>query len=86
MLEKTLESPLDCRKIQPVHPKGNQSSIFIGRTHAKAKAPVLWPLNPKSQVFGKELHAGKDESKKKKGATEDEMVRWHHQLNGNEFE
>ena len=60
MLEKTLESPLDSTEIQPVHPKGNESSIFIARTHAKAKAPMLWPLNPKSQLFGKVLDAGRD--------------------------
>ena len=64
-------------EIQPVHPKGNESSIFIGRTHAKAKGPMLWPLNPKSQLFGKDLDAGKDgRQEKKEGMTEDEMVGW----------
>ena len=86
VLEKTLESPLDCKEIQPVHPKGNQSWIFIGRTDAEAKAPVLWPPDAKNWLTGKDSHDGKDWRQEEKGMTEDEMVGWHHQLNGHEFE
>ena len=86
VLEKTLESPLDCKEIQPVHPKGNQSWIFIGRTDAEAKAPVLWPPDAKNWLTGKDSHAGKDWRQEEKGMREDEMVGWHHQLNGHEFE
>ena len=86
MLEKALESPLDCKEIQPVHPKGNQSSIFIGRTDAEAEAPILWLLDGKSQLIGKDLDAGKDIRQEEKGVTEDEMVGWHHRLNGHKFE
>ena len=86
VLEKTLESPLDCRQIKPVHPKGNQSSIFIGRTDAEAEAPILWLLDGKSQLIGKDLDAGKDIRQEEKGVTEDEMVGWHHQINQHEFE
>jgi len=74
-LEKTLESPSDCKEIQPVHPKGNQSWIFTGTTHAEAEAPFLRPLDVKSRLTGKDPDAGKDWGQEKKGATEDEMVR-----------
>ena len=76
VLEKTLESPLDCKEIQPVHPKGNQSWIFIRRTDAEAETPILWPPDV----------AGNDWRQEEKGTTEDEMVGWHHWLNGHEFE
>ena len=84
VLEKTLESPLDSKEIQPVHPKGNQSWIFIGRTDAEAEVPILWPPDGKSQVIEKAPDAGKD-WRQEKGTTEDEMVGWHHRLNGHEF-
>ena len=84
VLEKTLESPLDCKEIQPVHPKGNQSWIFIGRTDAEAKTPILWPLDAKSWLTGKDPDAGKN-WRQEKGMTEDEMVGWHHQLDEHEF-
>ena len=86
MLEKTLERPLDCKEIKPVHPKGNQSWMFIGRTDAEAKAPILWPPDMKSWLIGKDPDAGKDWGQEEKGTTEHEMVGWHHQLNGHEFE
>ena len=86
VLEKTLESPLDCKEIQPVHPKGNQSWIFIGRTEAEAEAPILWPPNAKNWLTGKEPDAGKDWRQEEKGVTDDKMVGWHHCLNGLEFE
>ena len=86
MLKKTLESSLDSKEIKPVNPKGNQSLIFIGRTDAEAEAPILWPPNVKSQPFGKDPDAGKDGGQEEKGMTEDEMVGWHHQFNGHEFE
>ena len=86
VLEKTLESPLDCKEIQPVHPKGNQSWIFIGRADAEAETPVLWPPDAKNWLTGKDPDAGKDRRREEKGTTEDEMVGWHHQLNGHEFE
>ena len=86
VLEKTRESPLDCKEIQPVNPKGNQSWIFIGRTDAEAETPILWPSDVKNQVIGKDLDAGKDWRQEEKGMTEDEMVRWHHWLDGYEFE
>ena len=73
VLEKTLESPLDCKEIQPVHPKGNQSLIFIGKTDAEAETPILWPPDAKSQLIGKDTHAGKDWGQEK-GMTEDEMA------------
>ena len=85
VLEKTPESPLDCKEIQPVHPKGNQSWIFIGRTDAKAETPILWPPDVKSWLIWKDPDAGKDWGQEK-GMTEDEMVEWHHWLNGHEFE
>ena len=81
VLEKTLESPLDC-KIQLVHPKGNQSWIFIGRTDVEAETPILWPLDVKSWLIWKDPE---DWRREEKGMTEDEMVRWHHWLNGHEF-
>ena len=86
VLEKTLESPLDSKEIKPVNPKGNQSWIFIGRTDAEAKAPILWPPDAKNWLIGKDPDAGKDWRQKDKGETEDEMVGWHHWLNGHGFE
>ena len=86
VLEKTLESPLDCKKIQPVHPKGNQSWIFTGRTDAEAETPILWPPNAKNWLIRKDPDAGKDWSREEKGMTEDEMVGWHHQFKGHKFE
>ena len=86
VLEKTLESPLDCKEIQLVHPKGNQFWIFIGRTDAEAETPVLWPPDAKNQLIGKDPDAGKDWRWEEKGTTEDEMVGWHHWLNGHKFE
>ena len=83
---KTLESPLDCKEIQPVQPKGNQFWIFIGRTDAEAETPILWPPDVKNWLIGKDPHAGKDWKWEEKGMTEDEMVGWHHWLNGHEFE
>ena len=81
MLEKTLESPWDCREIKRVNPKGNQPRIFIGRTDAETEAPTLWPLDAKSQLIGKDPEAEKDGGQEEKGTTEDEMVGWHHRLN-----
>ena len=86
VLEKTLESPLDCKEIQPVHPKGNQSWIFIGRTDAEAEALILWPPDAKNWLIGKDPNAGKDWRQEEKGTTEDEMVGWHHWLDEQEFE
>ena len=86
VLEKTLESPLDCKKIQPVLPIGNQSWEFIVRTDAEAETPILWPPDAKSWLIGKDPDAGKDWRQGVKGTTEDEMVGWHHQLNGHDFE
>ena len=86
VLEKTLESPLDCKEIKPVNPKGNQSWIFIGRTDAEAEASILWPPDAKIQLIRKDPDAGNDCGKEEKGATEDEMVGWHHQLNGHDIE
>ena len=85
MLEKTLERPLDCKDIQPVHPKGDQSWVFIGMTDVKAETPILWPPDAKSWLIGKDPDAGKDWGEKEKGTTEDEMVGWHHWLNGHGF-
>ena len=82
MLEKTLESLLDCKEIQPVHPKGDQSWVFIGRTDAEAETPLFWPPDVKSWIIGKDPDAGKDWGQEEKGTTEDEMVGWHHWLNG----
>ena len=84
--EKTLESPLDFKEIQPVHPKENQSWIFIERTDAEAETPILWPPDVKNWLLGKDPDAGKDWRQEEKGTTEDEMVGWHHWLNGHEFE
>ena len=86
MLEKTLESPLDNKEIQPVNPKGNQSWIFFGRTDAEAETPILWPPDAKNRLLGKDPDAGKDWRREEKGTTEDEMVEWHHWLGGHEFE
>ena len=85
VLEKTLEGPLDSKEIKPVNPKENQSWIFTGRTDAEAEAPILWPPDVKSWLTGKDPDAGKD-WRQEKGMTEDEMVGWHHWLNGHEFE
>ena len=84
VLEKTLESPLDCKEIHPVHPKGNQSRVFIGRTDVEAETPILWPPDAKSWLIWKDPDAWKDWGQEK-GMTEDEMVGWHHWLNGHEF-
>ena len=84
VLEKTLESPLDSKKIKPFSPKGNQSWIFIRRSDVKV--PIFWPPDANSQLIGKDPDAGKDGGRGKKGITEDEMVGWHHPLNGHEFE
>ena len=86
VLEKTLESPLYCKEIQPVHRKGNQSWIFIGRTDAEAETPVLWPPHAKSWLIGKDSDAGRDWGQEEKGTTEDEMIGWHHRSNEHEFE
>ena len=87
VLEKTLESPMDCKDIKPVNPKGNQSWIFIGRTDAEGEAPVLWPPDAKSRLIGKDPGAGKDWKQEEKGMTEDEMVGWMvGWLDGHEFE
>ena len=85
VLEKTLECTLDCKEIQPVNPKGNQSWIFIGRTDAEAETPILWPLDVKNWLIGKDPDAGKDRRQEDKGTKEDEMVGWHHRLDGHEF-
>ena len=85
VLEKALESPLDCKEIQPVHSKGDQSWLFIGRIDAEAETPVLWPPHVKSWLIGKDSDAGRD-WEQEKGTTEDEMAGWHHQLDGREFE
>ena len=83
VLKKTLESPLDCQEIQPVHPKGNQSWIFIGRTDAEAETPIFWPPDVKNWLIWKDLDAGEDWRQEEKGM--DKMVGWHHQLNGHKF-
>ena len=85
MLEGTVESPLDCKEIQPVHSKGDQSWVFFGRTDAKAETPIIWPLHAKSWLIGKDSDAGRDWGQEEKGMTEDEMAGWHHRLNGHEF-
>ena len=84
VLEKTLESPLDCKEIQPFNPKGNQSWIFIGRTDAAAETPILWPPHVKNWLIGKDSYVGKDRRQEEKGTTEDEMAGWHHWLDGRE--
>ena len=86
VLEKTLESPLDCKEIKPVNPKGNQSWIFIGRSDAEAEAPIFWPPEVKSWLIGKDLYAGEEWRLKEKWVAKDEMVRWCHWLNGCELE
>ena len=86
VLEKTLESPLDCKEIQPVHSKGDQPWIFIGKTDAEAVTPILWPPDVKKWLIGKDPDAGKDWRQEEKGMTEDKMVGWHHWLDGHEFE
>ena len=86
VLEKTLESPLDCKEIQPVSPKGNQSWIFIGRTDAEAKAPILWPPDAKSRLIRKDPDVGEDWGLEEKGTTWGEMVGWHYWLHGHKFE
>ena len=86
VLEKTLESPSGCKEIQPVHPKGNHSWIFIGKTDAEAEVPTLWPPDVKNQPFWKDPDAGKDWMREENVTTEDEMVGCHHQLDGHEFE
>ena len=86
VLEKTLESPLDFKEIQPVHPKGDQSRILIGRTDAEAETPILWPPDAKNWLIWKDPDAVKDQGQEDKGTTEDEMVGWHQRPNGHEFE
>ena len=86
VLEKTLKSPLECKEIQPVNPNGHQPWIFIGRTDAEAEASILWPPDMKSQLTGKGPDTGNDWRQEEKGTKEDEMVGWHHWLNGHEFE
>ena len=84
VLEKTLESPLDCKEIQSVHSKGDHFCVFIGRTDAEAETPILWPPHAKRGLIGKDSDAGRD-WEQEKGTTEDEMAEWHHQLDGQEF-
>ena len=86
LLEKTFESPSDCKEIKPVSPKGNQPWIFIGSIDAEAEAPILWPPDEKGRLIEKDPDAGKDWRQEEKGTTEDEMVGWHHQVDGHEFE
>ena len=86
VLEKTVESPLDCKEIQPVHPKGDQSWVFTGRTDAEAEAPIRWPPDVKNSLTGKDPDAGKDWRQEEMGMTQDEMVGVHHWLDGHEFE
>ena len=86
VLEKTLQSPLDCKEIQPVHAKGNQSWIFIGRTDVEAETPIVWPPDVQHWLIWKDPDAGQDWKWEEKGTTEDEMVGWHHWLNEHEFE
>ena len=85
VLEKTLETPLDCKEIQPFHPKGDQSWVFFGRNDAEAETPILWPPHAKSWLIGKDSDAGRDWGQEEKGMTEYEMAGWHHQLDGHEF-
>ena len=85
VLEKTLESPLDCKETQPVHSKGDQSWVFFGRTDAKTETPVLWPPRAKSWLIGKDPDAGRDWAQEEKGTTEEEMAGWHHRLDGLQF-
>ena len=85
VFEKTLKSPLDCKEIQPVHPKGDQSWMFIGRTDAEAETPILWPPHAKSSFIGKDSDAERDWGQEEKGTTEDETAGWHHRLEAHEF-
>ena len=85
VLEKTLESPLDCKEVQPVHPKGDQSWVFIGRTDVEDEMPILWPPDVKSWLIWKDCDAGKDWGQEETGITEDEMAGWHHWLDGHGF-
>ena len=85
VLEKTLESPWDCKEIQPVHPKGDKSWVFIGRTDVESETPILWPPYAKSWLIRKDPDAGKDWGQEEKGMTEDDMAGWHHQLDGHGF-
>ena len=85
VLEKTLESPLDCKEIQPLHSKGDQPWVFFGRTDAKAETPILWPPHAKSWLIGKDSDAGRDWGQEEKGTIEDEMAGWHHRLDAHEF-
>ena len=86
VLEKALESPLNCKEIQPVYPKGDQSWVFIGRTDTEAETPIVWPPDAKSWLVWKDPDAGKDWAQEEKGTTEAEMAGWHHRLDGHEFE
>ena len=86
VLEKTLESPLDCKEIQPVHSKGDQSWVFFGRTDAKTETPLLWTPDVKSLLTGRDSDGGRDWGQEEKGTTEHEMAGWHYQLDGHEFE
>ena len=86
VLEKNFESPLGCKKIQPVHPEGDKYWVLIGRTDAEAETLILWPPDVKNWLIGKDPDAGKDWKQEEKGTTQGEMVEWHHQLNGHEFE
>ena len=86
VLGKTLESSLDCKEIQPVHPEGDKSWVFIGRPDAEAETPILWTSHVKSWLAGKDRDAGRDWGQEEKGTTEDEMAGWHHRLDGHEFE
>ena len=85
VLEKTLQSPLDCKEVQPVRPKGDQSWVFIGRTDVEAETPIFWPPDAKSWLIWKDPDAGKDWRQEEKGTTKDEMAGWHHRLDGHEF-
>ena len=84
VLEKTLESPLDCKEIPPVHPKGDQSWVFIGRSDDEAETPIIWPPDAKNWLIRKDPDAGKDWRQEDKGMTEDEMVGWHHRIDGHD--
>ena len=86
VLEKTLESTLDCKEIQPVHPKGSQSWVFIGRSDVEAEAPILWPPDSKNWLLGKDPDAGNNWRQEEKGTIEDEMIEWHYWLNRHDFE
>ena len=86
VLGKTLQSPLECKEIQPVHPKGDQTWVFIGKTDVEAETPILWPPDTKSWLISKDRDAGKDWRREEKGMTEDELIGWHRQLDGQEFE